>query len=746
MPLPTPAIGQSVPRKEAVSKVTGRARYVDDVVVPGMIHGVTVRSSCPRARIRAVHFGPGIPWDEITVVTAADVPHNVVALINDDQPALADGFVNHNEEPVVLLAHADRTLLQRAKAAVTLDVEPLPSVHTIEDALAKTAIVWGDDNVFKEYWIRKGDVDAAAAASDAMVIEGEYFTGAQEQLYIEPNGVIAQVDADGTITVSGSIQCPYYVQKALMKLFDVPAEHARVVQHETGGGFGGKEEYPSMIGVHAALLAKKSGRPVKIIYDRAEDMAATTKRHPARTRHRTVVTQAGRILALDIDFAIDGGAYSTLSQVVLSRGCIHAAGPYDVDNVRVRARAVATSTPPHGAFRGFGAPQSLFALERHLDVIARRLGLPPEELRRRNFVRKGQTLATGQVVRDDVDMAGMLERAMKASDWHAKRARFAVDNAKGGTVKRGMGFATFLHGTGFTGSGEKYLASVVGAEGTAEGRVRVLAASTEIGQGTNTIFAQIAADALGVTCDDVEVATPDTRDVPNSGPTVASRTCTIVGKLVESSSASIKAQLLASGLLAAPYDAAAFRVACARFVRERGPLRSTATYEQPRDVAWDDSTFRGDAYGAYSWAVYVAEVAVDTITYEAHVEEFWALQEVGKVIHPLLAAGQIEGGVAQGIGWALYENVVWKNGRMSNDRMTDYIVPTSADVPPIRVIFEEKPYAGGPSGAKGIGELPMDGPAPAIFNAIADATGLDLRRVPATPEVIFDAMQAAGGA
>jgi len=524
-----------------------------------------------------------------------------------------------------------------------------------------------------------------------------------------------------------------------MKLFDLPPERARVVQLETGGGFGGKEEYPSMIGVHAALLARKSGKPVKIIYDRAEDMAATTKRHPARTRERAAVTRDGRIVALDIDFVIDGGAYSTLSQVVLSRGCIHAAGPYDVDHVRVRARAVATNTPPHGAFRGFGAPQSLFALERHMDVIARGLGLAPDELRRRNFVRKGQTLATGQIVRDDIDMAALLDRALAASEWHARRKRFAEENARGGRVKRGMGLATFLHGTGFTGAGEKHLASIVAAEGLADGRVRVLASSTEIGQGTSTIFSQISADALGVGCDDIDVATPDTRDVPNSGPTVASRTCTIVGKLVESAAASVKAQLLASELLHEPYDAPAFRAACSRFVKERGPLRATAQYEQPKDVSWDEDEFRGDAYGAYSWAVYVAQVAVDATTYEARCEDFWALQEVGKVIHPLLAAGQIEGGVAQGIGWTLYENVVWKDGRMSNDRMTDYIVPTSVDVPPIHVLFEEKPYAYGPAGAKGIGELPMDGPAPAILNAIADATGVSLTRVPALPETIFEA-------
>lgn len=740
---PTPAIGQSVLRKEAHAKVTGRARYVDDVTLPGMIHGITVRSACARGRIRGIRFGEGIPWDEITVVTARDVPCNVVALINDDQPALADGVINHPEEPVVLLAHPSRALLEKARAAVILDVEPLPPVFTIEEALAPRAVVWGTDNVFKEYWIRKGDVDAAFARSDVLVVEGEYRTGAQEQLYIEPNGMIAVVDAaTGAVTVSGSMQCPYYIQKALMKLFGVGPEHARVVQMETGGGFGGKEEYPSMIGVHAALLAKKSGRPVKIVYDRAEDMAATTKRHPSRTRHRTAVTRDGKIVALDIDFVIDGGAYSTLSQVVLSRGCIHAAGPYDVADVRIRARAVATSAPPHGAFRGFGAPQSLFALERHVDEIARVLHMAPEELRRRNFVRRGQTLSTGQVVRDDVDMREMLGRALTLSEWDAKRARFAEENARGGPVRRGMGLATFLHGTGFTGSGEKHLASIVGAEGLADGRVRVLAASTEIGQGTSTIFAQIAADALGVGYDDVEVATPDTRDVPNSGPTVASRTCTIVGKLVESAASSIKAQLVAAGMLHEPYDPGAFREACARYVREHGKLRTTAEYVQPRDITWDEERFRGDAYGAYSWAVYVAQVAVDTRTYEARVEDFWALQEVGKVIHPVLAAGQIEGGVAQAIGWALFENVVWKDGRMANDRMTDYIVPTSADVPPIRVIFDERPYSQGPHGAKGIGELPMDGPAPAIVNAILDATGVSVKRVPATPEVVFESMEA----
>ena len=753
------SIGRAVPRKEARDKVTGRARYVDDVTFPGMIHGVTVRSRVPRGRIVGIHFAPGIPWEELTIVTAADIgAHNFIALILDDQPCLASNVINHPEEAVVLLAHPDRSLLECAREAVRIDVEPLPAVLTLEESLAKKAIVWGDDNVFKEYLIEKGgDVDAALSRAD-LVIDGEYETGAQEQLYIENNGMIAVYDAASGVTVWGSLQCPYYIQKALMKLFDVPAEKARVVQLETGGGFGGKEEYPSMIAAHAALLAKKANRPVKIIYDRGEDMAATTKRHPSRTRHRTGVTKDGKLVALDIDFVIDGGAYATLSQVVLSRGSIHAAGPYDVPNVRIRGRAVATNSPPHGAFRGFGAPQSLFALERHMDVIAARLGMSPIEARRMNFIRKGQTLATGQVVRDDIDMSVLLDKALAASGYYEKRASFAASNASADEpIKRGMGVACFMHGTGFTGSGEKYLASIVGAEATPEGRVRVLAASTEIGQGTNTIFAQIAADALGVDCDTIEIAQPDTSKVPNSGPTVASRTCTIVGKLVETAATQVKDALLASGVLALPYTPEEFRRACARYVKELGPLRTKAQYEQPGWMKWDDATFRGDAYASYSWAVYVAEVAVDTRTYDARCTDFVALQEVGKVIHPLLAAGQIEGGVAQGIGWALYENVVWKDGRMSNSRMTDYIMPTSVDVPPIRCFFEDAPVfdsaqgaaSGGPHGAKGIGELPMDGPAPAILNAIHDAIGVSLTRIPATPEVVMDgldAMHEGGGA
>ena len=747
----TRSIGKSVPRKEGREKVTGCARYVDDLVFPGMLHGVTVRSPAPRGRIREIRFEGDIPWSEFTIVTAKDVcGKNCVALLIEDQPCLADGFVNHCEEPVVLLAHPDKYLLEEARRNVRIEIEPLPAIFSIGDSLARKEIIWGQDNIFKSFRVEKGDVDKAWAAAD-VIVAGEYATGAQEQLYIEPQGVIAQVnDADG-VTVWGSLQCPYYVHKALVTLFGFPQDRVRVIQTETGGGFGGKEEYPSMIAAHAALLAQKSGHPVKIIYDRAEDMVATTKRHPSKTRHRTAVTRDGKILAMDIDFTIDGGAFETLSPVVLSRGTIHAAGPYQCPNVRIRSRAVATNAPPHGAFRGFGAPQSVFALERHLDRVAAAVGIAPDELRRRNFVRQGDTLAVSQIVKEKMGMNALLDRAFALSDYHAKRRRFAEENADShgrAAIKRGIGFASFLHGAGFTGSGEEYLASEVAMEATSNGTVHVLAGSTEMGQGTNTIFSQIAADALGLDCDQIKILQPDTAHVPNSGPTVASRTAMIVGKLVESAALQLKKTLLDSGALksnGASASVANFAQACAKYIDAHGPLKSFIKYQHPTDLHWDDEHYRGDAYGAYAWAVYVAEVSVDMRTAEVRVEDFVAVQEVGRVINPVLAAGQIEGGVAQGIGFALYENVVWQEGRMVNAQMTNYVMPTSMDLPPIRVFFEEIPYERGPAGAKGIGELPLDGTAPAIANAIAHATGVDVRKIPITPESLLELLAALPG-
>ena len=735
-------VGASVPRKEGWDKVTGAARYVDDMVLPGMLYGATVRGNVARGTIRKISFDPSVAWNEFVTVMTKDIPgKNCISLILDDQPCLASETVNHPEEPILLLAHADGHKLRKAVDAVSIEYDPLPSVHTIEDSEQKSTIIWGADNTFKTFLVEKGDVDAVWKEA-ALIVEGEYFTGAQEQLYIENNGVIAAFDPENGVTVWGSLQCPYYVHKALMVLCGFPEDKIRVVQMETGGAFGGKEEYPSMIAGHAALLAIKSGRPVKIVYDRMEDMVATTKRHPSRTRHRTAVDKDGRILGGEIEFTIDGGAYATLSSVVLSRGTIHAGGPYYWPSVRIRTKALATNTPPHGAFRGFGAPQSLFAMERHMDRIAQAVGISPVEVRRRNFLKPGQTTTTQQVIREEIDLNHLLDRALELSDYAGKKTRFAEEN-NAGMRKKGIGIAAFLHGAGFTGSGERYLNSLVGVEAGADGSVRVLVSSTEFGQGTNTVLCQIAAEALGLPYESVAIAQPDTTVVPNSGPTVASRTAMIVGKLVQAAAQGIKQTLTTAGLLGDAGTPEDFRAACRKYIAARGELKAYARYEAPGDVHWDDEKYRGEAYAAFAWAVYVAEVTVDLTTYAVTVDDFVALQEVGKVLHPVLAKGQITGGVAQAIGFALYEKVVWQDGRMINNQMTNYIMPTSVDLPLIRVFFEELGNVHGAHGAKGIGELPMDGPAPAIVNAVEDAIGVRFHSIPLLPEDLFEALRPA---
>ena len=728
-------VGTSAPRKEGRGKVTGKAVYIDDMSLPGVWYGATVRSRIPRGKIEKITFGPGVPWDQFVVVSAKDIPgKNCIALIVEDQPCLANGAVNHPEEPILLLAHPNPHLLPKAVQAVTIDYQPLPALFTIEESERQDLIVWGKDNTFKTYLVDKGNVDALWGQAD-YIVEGEYSTGAQEQLYIENNGVMAAFEPERGITLWGSLQCPYYVHKALMKLCALPESKIRVVQTETGGAFGGKEEYPSVIAGHACLLAMKSGHPVKMIYDRAEDMVATTKRHPSRTRHRTAVRRDGKILGGEIEFVVDGGAYTTLSPVVLSRGTIHAGGPYCWPSIRIRGKAVATNTPPHGAFRGFGAPQSLFAMERHMDRIAAAVGISPEEVRRRNFLKPGDTTATEQTIHEPIDLNRLLDRGLELAGYRAKKQRFARENASG-AIRRGIGIATFLHGAGFTGSGERYLASEVEIEGCSDGTVRVLVSSTEFGQGTKTVLCQVAAETLGLPYEDVGIAQPDTGLVPNSGPTVASRTIMVVGKLVQSAAKKLQQKLWEAGL-PKQYSHEEFRKACVAYVAKNGALKTWAKYDAPAGIFWDDEKYRGEAYAAYSWGVYIAQVAVDLTTYSVTVEDFMALQEVGRVLNPVLARGQITGGVAQGIGYALYEKVVFENGRMQNGQMTNYIMPTSADLPPIRVYFEELGNEHGAFGAKGIGELPMDGPAPAIVNAIEDAVGVRFDSIPLLPEDLF---------
>ena len=732
------SIGANIPRVDGRAKLAGTTRYVDDLVIPGVLHGRTVRSPVARGRIRHIHFDPAIDWDQFVVVDHRDIPGpNQIAMIENDWPALAATDVRHKHEPIILLAHRSLRELRRALRAIRVDVEPLPTVSDPRQPLAPEFVQYADDNVFKRINIRKGD-PATVFGTAPHVIEGTYHTGAQEHLYLETQGMLAYHEG-GRLVLRGTLQCPYYVLDALTHLLGTTREKVRVIQTPTGGAFGGKEDYPSVLAAHAALLALKANAPIKMIYDRHEDMAVTTKRHPSWVRHRTAVDNDGRLLAMEIDVLLDAGAYVSLSPVVLSRGCIHAAGPYACNNIHIHGEARLTNAPPYGAFRGFGAPQTLFAMERHMDVIAATISQDPADLRRRNLLRDGQTTATSQVYRDGTDLVGLLDRTLELADYDQRQQEHAEFNRSHPYLRRAVGFSCFFHGAGFTGSGETYLASEVCVAGLPDGCVEVLTAQTDMGQGCNTTLAQIVADRLGLGFDQVTVATPDTARVPNSGPTVASRTAMVVGRLLQQACDDLVARLNPAGATTGAALQDALRAWHAAHPDQE--LRGTAKYRQPPAIDWDEENYRGDAYACYAWATHAAEVEVDLRTYIARVTDYVAAQEVGRVINPSLAAGQIQGGVAQGIGWALTEEVLLADGVMQNNQMTNYIIPTAGDLPPIRVHFEQQPTPFGPGGAKGIGELPMNGPAPAVINAVCHALNTSITAIPLTPERLMEHLE-----
>ncbi|MFL5776100.1 MAG: xanthine dehydrogenase family protein molybdopterin-binding subunit, partial [Chloroflexota bacterium] len=728
-------------RREGPAKLTGEAKYADDLVFPGAWFGATIRSTDAHARFVGLDLDPGFDWSKVVVVTAADIPgENVVSLISDDQPVLValGGEIQHHSEPLALLAAADRETLRAAKRHVKVRADALPPVF--DPRLS--------DHVFAHYDIASGDLDKGFAEAD-QILEGTYRVGHQEQLYIENNAMIAVPREDGGVAVHGSLQCPYYIHKAMKRALRFDDAQAQVVQAETGGGFGGKEEYPSIIALHAALLARKSGKPVRMIYDRHEDLSATTKRHPAIVTHRTGVKVDGTITAQEIEVVMDGGAYCTLTPVVLSRGAIHAGGPYRCENVRIKARATRTNTPPNGAFRGFGAPQVEFAAEIQVDRLAEALGMSPVEIRRRNLYREGDTTPTGQVLRESVAALEVLERAAEAAEFEGVRSRTARARARregGGSsratplrtgrdrVASGIGIALAWHGAGFTGSGEVKLASIASVELGGDGVVRILTGSTEMGQGTKTIFPQLVATELGIAYEDVEIAAQDTAIVPDSGPTVASRTAMVVGGLLIEAARRLRSEVEERNG-GKPF-AAVYRSDSVL----HGATRIDQQFEPYPGVEFDDQTYRGDAYPAFGWAACVASVDVDLDSGEVTVRDVVAADDVGRVIHPVLAEGQVEGGTLQAIGYATVEEIKLRDGRYLNDRLATYIIPTSLDAPRITSILVEAPFSGAPHKAKGVGELPMDVGAPAVVAAIHDATGAWIHELPASPERILAAL------
>jgi len=710
-------VGSRQVRPDAWEKVSGQTRYLADMPVADSWFGGTLRSPVPHGRLLGIHRDPSFDWSRVCVVTADDLPGpNVVAMIADDHPILASTEVRFLGEPVALVAAPEPKLLRAALAALRPEIEEQPAILELTAGLQQPLLA--------EYRIVCGDLEAAWECADR-VIAGTYQTGHQEHLYLEPNGVIATPRENGGIEILGSMQCPYYVQRALAVGLKMPADAVIVRQAATGGAFGGKEDYPSILALHAALLARRSGRPVRMVLERTEDIRATTKRHPSRVRHRTGVTREGELVAAEIDVVLDGGAYTTLSPVVLSRAILHAAGPYRLPSARIHGRVVMTHTPPSGAFRGFGAPQVQFAAERHMDRIARELEMSPLDIRRRNLLRDGDQLPFGQRLPEGGSgAAAVLEHAVRHAQYVERRAACAQANQRDPHRRRGIGLSLYFHGGGFTGAGEERIAAKVGVRFAPEGVVEILTSNVEMGQGASTVLCMIAGQALGIDPVHVRHVMPDTSVVPDSGPTVASRTTMIVGKILVAACRRMAAQL----------PSGRFMETARRWVAAGKELAGEAEYTPPEGQHWDEENYQGDAYKAYSWGADVVEIEIDPATMEVRPRHAYAVVEIGRAIHPVLVAGQVEGGTLQSLGYGYLEELKVRDGRFLNDRMATYIVATAMDAPVFEVGIEELPFPGGPYGAKGVGELPFNGGAPALVAAIDQATGQFVTRIPATPE------------
>ena len=733
-------VGQGIARMDGRAKVTGEALYVDDVRPEGCLHGATIRSTVAHARVTGIRLHPEDSAAGVVLVTAADIPgENVVALMTDDQPALASTYVKHVAEAVGLVAATDREVALHAAARAVVEYETLPALFDPEVSRGHSNRIFGEENLYSHLVITHGEPARLFAATPAgtRVVEGTYRCGHQEQLYIETQGMIATLRPGGGLTLFGSMQCPYYVHKALKRVLG--HTNFNVVQAVTGGGFGGKEEYPSLVAIHAALLALKTGRPVKLIYRRDEDLRATTKRHPMRARYRSLVDEkTGRLIACDAELLFDGGAYNTLSPVVNSRAAIHALGPYRCDHVRSESLMVATHTPPNGAFRGFGAPQAQWAAERHMDRIARTLALDPLEVRRTNLYRDGDVTPTGQTLKD-VGATLVLEAALARAEKPVPASLAHTRPGGGGAaarVRSGRGLALAWHGCGFTGNGE---AALKGKAAVAlEGRdVVIYIASTDIGQGTETIFPQIVAETLGIGVERVRNAPHDTAQVPDSGPTVASRTTMVVGGVARKAALQLREALAAE--VGAGVEADFDTLLAAR--KSTAALRVQAEYTDDGSLVWDPKTYQGDAYPTFGWSCVIVDLDVDLDTGEVSYRRLVQATDVGRAINPVLCAGQLEGGALQALGFATSEELVLdaQHG-MRNNRLTNYIIPTALDAPEMETVLVEIPFAGGPFGAKGIGEIPHDVPHAAVAQAIEAATGAVLERLPMTPERVVAAL------
>lgn len=762
-------VGQDLPRLEAREKITGRAEYSDDLSLPGMLHAAVQQSPYAHARIVSCDVSAALAVPGVfATFTGDDIGYHYIGPFVQDETAIAKGKVRYIGEAVAAVAAIDQATARRAVALIDIEYEELPSVLSIDEAMAEGAPLVHDNfdelvrtyeadhapNVMSIMQVEEGDVEAAWAGCD-VVIEGEYETQAQCHTYMEPCSALADIDANGKVTVWSGNQSVFHLQANIAQTLDMPMSKVRCVTPRVGGAFGGKMEQtiqPIVVG-----LTRKVNRPVKLTLSREQDFEMIRSRHPSKVWIKTGAMNDGTLVARKVDIRLDAGAYGDDSPGVAGICALFCRGPYHIEHVSVESRAVYTNKLRAGAFRGFGGPQVAIAGETQIDEIAERIGMDPIDLRLKNAARPDEEWLAGMVLSKSA-MAECLTRVRDASDWEQRRAAAAKPAANG--KRRSIGIACLPHISGILTSGA--IIRIL-EDGTAV----LNTGAVDNGQGSDTVLVQMCAGALGIEVDQISLATPDTDSSPYNWGTTASRVTYMTGRAVVGAANSVIEQLkqrAASMMECAPED---LEMRPGGFIGIKGVPDAQVTY---RDISgfshWveggpvigtDSLAFDGENFdpkrgfikgfpfgkvGAWIFAAQAVEIEIDEATGKITPLEVWSAHDIGKAINPASVAGQVEGGVVQGIGFALYEEMVWDTGRLANPSLMDYKIAGTMDAPPkINTILIEEADESGPFGAKGIGEPPIVGIAPAIANALSHATGIQLKRLPMTPESVLNALQ-----
>lgn len=706
-------IDDRIVRVDAVQKARGEAKYVCDMTLPDMQYAYMVRSTIARGRIKAIHV-PELPAG-YHFISAKDIPaqgKNELWMIAKDWRCFAEDYVLYVGETIGLVVGPDRGVLKRLKAQIKVDYEEQTPAVTIDDAIQ---CVGGpmfpekNSNVMCELFCEKGrPMDEVFAEADE-VFEETIETPYQEHVHLETNSAIADME-DGKFVFYASAQCPFYIRKSVAGLLGIPYEDIIVRQCTTGGAFGGKEHFPDVLCGALLVAENKLRKPIKLVFDREEDTQFSVKRHPSKCIYKTAVKD-GKITGVYGHIYYNCGAYLSSSYVVLQRGVFHGNGVYTFDNTYLKGEGMGTNMFPSCAFRGFGAPQTIFAIETHLDHLARHLGVDPLEFKMQYIAKRGDETTTNGHIIEEVKLPEMLEVVTRESDYWRKAKEYKPG------CGRGIGIAMYNHGGAFTGNGEQAIIKAHARLVKTGDRVSIQVGSTEMGQGFKTSLRKICAATLGVSIDQIEYLDPDTSKVVDSGPTAASRSTMVVGRLVERAAQEMKARW------------------------DEGDFTTEVEYEHPDGYPWDQDTFRGDAYLGYGWGVACVEVEVDRLTNEVKTVGIWSSHEIGKAIDELIVHGQINGGILQSLGYGAMEKLEVKNGHFKQKSMSDYVIPTSMDFPKQFYHIQENPYPWGPYGAKGMGELVFNGASAAYVDAVERALNTRFTSIPIPPEDIEEAMK-----